>query len=394
MSDIEIKYKGKGKREKGKEEIKCHCEGANNLTSTKERLCHCEEGKPDEAIQKENLSTVRPFDLLTLTSLLDSKSCFKLICGAGNENLDEVEKLVALYSAAGCHFFDLSANEEVLAAAQRGLDFSIPKNGQNGAQKDYHFCISIGTKNDVHVQKAQIDAEKCIACGKCVEVCLQKAVKEIGNRKWEIDKRNCIGCLKCKAVCNFDAIAIIFPTLHYTFSPSIPYSLFPISCIELHASDTNEAEVDEIWSELQNFEGMLSLCIGREKLSNEKVLSRIKRLIKDREPYTTIIQADGSPMSGGEDDFKTTLQSVAMAEVIQGVNGANLPVYILLSGGTNSKTAELAKLCGVNFHGIAAGSYARKIVKKYIEREDFFENKIIFEEASKIAKIFIQSTKL
>ena len=148
-----------------------------------DNLCHCEEGEADEAIQKENYplfiaypSLKEPAFLpscpLALKALLDSKSCFKLICGAGNENLDEVAKLVALYSAAGCRFFDFAANEEVLAAAQRGLDFSIPKDEQN----DYHFCVSIGTKGDRHVQKAQIDVQKCTGCGKCVEICPQRAI--------------------------------------------------------------------------------------------------------------------------------------------------------------------------------------------------------------------------
>ena len=87
--------------------------------------------------------------------------------------------------------------------------------------------------------------------------------------------------------------------------------------------------------------------------------------------HTTIIQADGIPMSGGADDYKTTLQAVAMAEIIQ---NANLPVYLTLSGGTNSKTVELCHQCGIYPHGIAIGSWARKIIKPYIELYDFWEN--------------------
>lgn len=327
-----------------------------------------------------------------IKNLLESKKCFKLICGAGNENLDEVEKLVALYSAVGCKFFDLSANEEVLKAAQRGLDFSIPK----AEQKDYHFCISIGTKKDQHLQKAKINNDVCTRCGKCIEICPQKAIIDVKmhrgidakksrvgllSHRHEVVEKNCIGCMKCHKVCDSRAILMI-NNIHNPISSL--FTLYPsLSCIELHASDVDENEVDEIWLKLQDFDGMLSLCLGREKLSNEQILNRIKRLIKDRKPYTTIIQADGSPMSGGEDDYKTTLQAIAMAEVIQ---NANLPVYVLLSGGTNSKTAELAKLCGVDFNGIAVGSYARNSVKKYIERDDFLKNKAIFEVSSKIAE--------
>ena len=112
------------------------------------------------------------------------------------------------------------------------------------------------------------------------------------------------------------------------------------------------------------------------KLSDEGLVKRITEMIKDRAPYTTIVQADGFPMSGGSDDYKTTLQAVATAEIVQ---NANLPVYLMLSGGTNSKTAELAKMCGIKYSGVAVGSYARKIVKRWIEREDFWTNPNVLE---------------
>ena len=44
-----------------------------------------------------------------LKDLLEAKKCFKLVCGAGNEDAAEVEKLVMLYAKAGCKFFDLSS---------------------------------------------------------------------------------------------------------------------------------------------------------------------------------------------------------------------------------------------------------------------------------------------
>ena len=100
------------------------------------------------------------------------------------------------------------------------------------------------------------------------------------------------------------------------------------------------------------------------------------------------IRLDGYPMSGGSDDYKTTLQAVATAEIVQ---NAKLPVYIMLSGGTNSKTAELAKMCTINYNGIAIGTYARKIVSKYIEREDFLRNEYVFNEALKIAKALVET---
>lgn len=318
-----------------------------------------------------------------LKNLLEEKKCFKLICGAGNEDLEEVEKLVALYAAAGCHFFDLCASNEVLEAAQKGLDSVVDKE----EQKDYFFCVSTGIKNEPHLNKAKICKKICKECKKCIKICPQDAI----SKKFKIKEEKCIGCLRCKKVCKYGAVEIYSKNkpIEEIFTPlTSNFSL--LTCIELHASGPDEEDVRERWDYLNtHFDGMLSLCIDRSKLGNEAIIERIKHLIKDRKPYTTIIQADGAPMSGGEDDFKTTLQAVAMAEVIQ---NANLPVYILLSGGTNSKTSELACLCGVKAHGVSIGSYARKIVKKYIEREDFMQNKVVFEEAVRSAKNLIETT--
>jgi Fe-S-cluster-containing hydrogenase component 2 len=130
-----------------------------------------------------------------LKDILDEKKCFKLICGAGNEDLEEVEKLVALYAKAGCKLFDLNASEEVLYAAEKGLNYSIPKENQ----KDYNFCISVGTKNDFHLKKAKINPDICKKCGKCVGICLQKAI----NSDFQIDSKKCIGCLRCVDICPY-----------------------------------------------------------------------------------------------------------------------------------------------------------------------------------------------
>lgn len=306
-----------------------------------------------------------------LADILDGK-CFKLVCGAGNEDAAEVEKLVALYSAAGCRFFDLSAKPAIVDAAKRAL-----------SGKEAYLCVSVGIKGDPHVNKARIDYEKCVGCGKCSEICPQGAIKY-----HKVKSIRCIGCGKCEKVCSKDAISYVPQEvdLKEILPPLIARG---IDCIELHAMNDNDNEIAEKWSYINEiFDGMLSVCTARGKLSDEKMILRIKEMTAGRAPYTTIIQADGFPMSGSQDDYKTTLQAVATAELVQ---NENIPVYIMLSGGTNSKTAELAKLCGINYHGIAVGTFARKIVKKYIEREDFLTNERIFNEALEIAKKLVNS---
>lgn len=286
-----------------------------------------------------------------LTKILQSKKCFKLVCGAGNENIEEIKKLVYLYSKAGCNIFDVSANIDVIKSAKKGLE-------QAGITQNRFICVSVGIKGDPHVNKAFIDNEKCINCQKCEDFCEQNAIENN-----TIDTKKCIGCSKCLKICPQNAISTQnFPTDLNKIIPEIIKE--GVDCIEFHAISDNENEVLEKWEILNNnFDGFLSICIDRAKLSNEKIIKRLNKMLKNREDFSTIIQADGSPMSGGEDNFKTTLQAVATAELIQ---KENLPAYIILSGGTNSKSKELAKLCDVDINGVAIGSYARKIVKDYL----------------------------
>lgn len=316
-----------------------------------------------------------------LKDLLENKKIFKLVCGAGNEDAEEVGKLVALYSMAGCNFFDLSAKPEIVDAAKRGLEFA-------GIKNDRYLCVSVGIQGDPHVSKAVIDSEKCKKCGRCYAVCPQKTIVE-KDLHYKVNKTRCIGCLKCVEVCPAKCIEMVseFVDFKEVLPPLVAKG---VDCVEFHTLGENEAEVDEKWADINAcFSGILSICIDRSKLGNEKLLSRLKRMLKTRQDFTTIIQADGCPMSGSEDDYKTTLQTVAAAEIVQ---NAKLPVYIILSGGTNSKTTELASLCGINFHGVAIGTFARKIVEKYISRKDFLTNKIIFEEALKIAKNLVEKS--
>lgn len=305
-----------------------------------------------------------------LKELLEAGKCFKLVCGAGNEDALEVEKLVALYSKAGCKFFDVSAKPEIIDAAKKGLQ------GREG-----YICVSVGIKGDPHVRKAQIDYEKCAGCHKCEEICPQKTIKHC-----KVKTARCIGCGKCYSVCTHGAISFLSENkdLREVLPPLIEKG---IDCIEFHVMGEDESGIYEKWDYINSvYDGLLSICTARGKLSEEKMISRIERMTAIRKSYTTIVQADGFPMSGGKDDYKTTLQAVATAEIVQ---NAKMPVYIMLSGGTNSKTAELAKLCGINYNGIAIGTFARKIVSRYIEREDFLKNDYIFNEALNIARSLV-----
>lgn len=301
---------------------------------------------------------------------------FKLVCGAGNEDCESVNRLVYIYAKAGCRFFDLSARKEILESAKAALKLANIN--------DAMLCVSVGIKGDPHITKAKINESKCIKCGNCLRNCPNDAIYS----SIMIDEKKCIGCGICSKKCPTEAISMFDKDVNV--KEILPYMVENgVEVLELHIMGHDKNDLASKWKVINECKPKFaSICIDRENFGNKETLARIKEMIAYREPYTTIIQADGIPMSGADDTFKTTLQAVAMAEIIQ---NANLPVHIMISGGTNSKTKELAELCGIKYWGIAIGSWARKIIKEQLNTKDFWRNEEIQNSAIKIAKALITS---
>ena len=315
-----------------------------------------------------------------LKDLLEGKQCFKLVCGAGNEDATEVEKLVTIYSKAGCQFFDVCAKPEIVDAAKKGL-----KNA--GIDKDRYICVSVGIAGDPHITKATIDKTKCLECGKCKDICIHEAI--YNNGVFNIKSERCLGCGQCEKSCPAKAIQMVSNIKDY--KEILPELIQKgIDCIEFHAISVDENDVDEKWQEINDlYSGMLCISLDRSELGDKKLKDRVARMLEKRKPYTTIIQADGVAMSGSDDEYGTTLQAVATAQLFQ---NANFPVFIMMSGGTNTKSTELAKLCNVYPNCLAVGSYARKIVKDYLNKENLLEDEKLLNEAVSIAKKLVSTT--
>ena len=315
-----------------------------------------------------------------LKDLLEKRQCFKLVCGAGNEDAIEVEKLITIYSKAGCQFFDVCARSEIIDAAKKGIKNS-------GITKNRYICVSVGIDGDPHITKASIDYNKCISCGNCKAICQQEAIDY--KDTYKINSMRCIGCGRCKTNCPQNAISMESKLIEY--DKVLPEIIDKgIDCIEFHAISDDEKDVLDKWKKINLlYNGMLCISLDRSELGDKKLKQRVKKMIEQRDPYSTIIQADGIAMSGNDDEYGTTLQAVATAQLFQ---NSSLPIYVMMSGGTNTKSTELAKKCGVYPHCIAIGSFARKIVKKYLSINDLINNKAALNEAVQIAKTLIETS--
>ena len=295
-----------------------------------------------------------------LQDILNQKKCFKLVCGAGNEDADEVEKLVYIYSLAGANFFDVCAKSSVIDAAKRGLK-------RAGINENRFLCVSVGIDGDPHITKAYIYDDKCIKCGLCFKQCPHQAI----SSDIKINEKRCIGCSICAQNCPKKAIDM--RTKEQNYDELLPEIISKgIDCIEFHAISKNEKDVLEKWNKINSvFDGMTCISVDRSTSGDKDLVELVRKMVSKKAPYTTIIQADGVAMSGNNDEFATTLQAVATAQMF--VN-SKIPSYIMMSGGTNSKSIELAKICEIKPHCLAVGSYARKIVKNYLDDECNFED--------------------
>tara|TARA_Y100001938_G_scaffold20422_1_gene25867 strand:- start:9701 stop:10825 length:1125 start_codon:yes stop_codon:yes gene_type:complete len=352
-----------------------------------------------------------------LQELLHTNQYFKMICGAGNEDTEEVRRLTMIYTLAGAKGFDISATPEVVKAAMNGIDRAYDISSKFGIDVGIrpYIMVSVGMPGDHHVRKALINDDTCIKCGLCVApVCPTEAIEPIQIRVETafVITEKCIGCGACSAVCP------IVECITYSHNDKLLEELLP-HCIELGAENIElhaaVAETDVIMKEWEtvvksNPNGHNSMCLDRLHIGNFGLKDRIEKALDMTKDGLMILQADGYPMSGGQDDYNTTLQAVATADVVN--KNFNMikhkktkellykrrrKINVVLSGGTNTLTSDLAVQSNVRFQGVAVGTFARNLIYNHIKEkysyEDykFYDDDNNIKEAVKIAQNLVDS---
>jgi ferredoxin len=377
-----------------------------------------------------------------LKDILMTENCFKMICGAGNEDAPYVKKLSFIYTLVGAKILDVSANPNVVRHAKEGIDLAFERSTSFGIDVGVRpfIMVSVGMPGDHHVRKSYIDPHTCVECGLCIPVCPTDAIPSDFVSKLEVFKQLdgtfdtedqskeiviknlCIGCGKCSNICPKDDI-ISYRHNYRELEKLLPQCMEAgAETFELHAAVGEDDITLKEWELITstNPHNFNSVCLDRLNLGNLNLEYRIEQL-KNISNDKLIIQSDGYPMSGGENDFNTTLQAVACADVINKkfnmrVNkkikkegsgkaeltskksyrpsGHRLGVFILLSGGTNALTRKLTQSCDVRCNGVSIGTYARDIIENLVTDEMFWSADNIILNALEIAKDLVKENEI
>jgi NAD-dependent dihydropyrimidine dehydrogenase PreA subunit len=56
--------------------------------------------------------------------------------------------------------------------------------------------------------KVEVDQEKCIGCGECVDICPVDVYEMQDEKSVPVNEAECIGCESCVEVCEQEAITV------------------------------------------------------------------------------------------------------------------------------------------------------------------------------------------
>jgi len=330
-------------------------------------------------------------------SILESKNYFKLVCGAGNQDHEWVERLVFVYTMAGAIGIDVAADAEVVMATVKGIEraeqFLREIKGQRLVVRPF-ITVSVGMPGDHHVRKAWFN-DACSACDACIPVCPTDAIPE----GLVVIDELCIGCGACDAACHFNAVE--YTNVSHNLEELLPELLaLGADNVELHAAVPNDDVVMAEWQAVCDVvtDSYCSMSIDRNHLSNTALMIRIEKA-REIAGERTMIQADGVPMGGTGGDIGKTIQAIAIADQINRMfhfdikrKRTDRQLMVLLSGGTNNETRVLAEAAGLEYHGVAIGTFARKQIQNEIQINAIFDDTELIDTAVAKAKAVVDAS--
>jgi ferredoxin len=324
---------------------------------------------------------------------LEHRRAYKLICGASLTDPEIIESLSTIFSLAGANFLDITPEYRAIQAAKKGIE-KAKQIAEENPYKYYYFnepvlMLSLNVGDDPHFNTALIDTSRCNSCQQCIPECSFSAIQKMRpTGEIGINDNICYGCGKCTSICPSSAISLIknLVDLETVLTKLIDPS---ITAIEIHVGTAKKETLAEYYHQLfyglqkEVQKNILFSFSMESSLYTTKEFVEYANFITTLSPQRAIIQIDGTPMSGNTDPA-SSLQSIAAAQILL---KNNINAYIQLAGGINHQTRTFVNAFGIDCHGIAMGTFARKLVWQYLRN---INDRQVLDKALRIATSLVK----
>lgn len=174
--------------------------------------------------------------------------------------------------------------------------------------------------------------------------------------------------------------------------------------IEFHLGMMEEDKFLDIWTIISQFSGDFpsSLNLNRVFLSNAHLVNLIKKAYLITEERT-LLQVDGATSEGKDEDYSSTLQSLATSDIlIKDLKVKERRKYkklnLTLCGDINSKTTALALICNIDYCGLSLGHHhivsSFEFIKPKIESIDLKEDMEQLKDIINIVKSYLDKYRV
>ncbi len=293
---------------------------------------------------------------------LQKQQFHKLIIGAALKDYETIEDYAYLFTHAGADAIDISAFPHSVIFAKKGIEKAIQEDSK---LNEPLIMISVNIGEDPHFRRIELNLENCTECLACVPSCPSQA---FSAPEFSYNEDLCFGCSACLPTCSFDALSFVAWSAFNSQSLE-ELTILGAKAIEIHLNNDLDA-FSEFYRNMQTKFELESFCIGSDQMEMAELQAAAQRIIeevnhKHGDDYAFIIQCDGTPMSGARNlgldtDMRSINNAALVLETIQAYYPNRKNIYIQLAGGITEASLAKAHSHGVQVHGVAIGSYARK----------------------------------
>ncbi len=310
---------------------------------------------------------------------LQERKYLKLIIGAALKDFQSIEDYAYYFCHAGADVIDISAFPLSLISAQKGIERAL-KEDPSLSRPSIMLSVNIG--EDPHFRRINLNWDLCTSCELCLPSCPSKAFYLDNQAQFSYEINLCYGCSNCLPYCHYGALGF------EQWEASSPKSLLELidlgaQAFEIHLSQDLEA-FKKFYSSLTLRDDILeSFSIGSD-LFDDKSLCKAAKLVidcvraKHGATAPVLLQIDGIPLAGARDLYSLWESGYELAteehKDLASINKAKLvldylhneslttEVYLQISGACKPTSLAKALALGVPIHGIAIGSYGRKLI--------------------------------